>query len=88
MLRIRIFLSFARVNGYAVLTQDLDFNAILAVTQGLKPSVVQIRHHDVSPGTLGKLVVEALRKTEADLAQGALLTIDANHIRLRILPLR
>lgn len=33
-------MAFARVNGYVVLTHDLDFNAILAVTHGLKPSVV------------------------------------------------
>ena len=36
-------MGFARVNGYVVLTHDLDFGAILAATHGNKPSVVQIR---------------------------------------------
>jgi predicted nuclease of predicted toxin-antitoxin system len=42
-------MAYASVNGYAVLTHDLDFSAILAATQGEKPSVVQIRAEDVSP---------------------------------------
>lgn len=53
-------MTFARDNGYVVLTHDLDFGAILAATHGLKPSVVQIRSEDVSPEVIGKLVVDAL----------------------------
>ncbi len=81
-------MTFARVNGYVVLTHDLDFSAILAATHGLKPSVVQIRSEDVNPDVIGKLVVDALRQMNADLNNGALLTIDTNRTRLRILPLR
>ena len=36
-------MAFAGANGCVVLTHDLDFGAILAATQGRKPSVVQIR---------------------------------------------
>lgn len=81
-------MTFARFNGYVVLTHDLDFSAILAATHGLKPSVVQIRSEDVSPDAIGKLVVDALRQMNSDLNNGALLTIDANRTRLRILPLQ
>ena len=81
-------MTFARVNGYVVLTHDLDFSAILAATHGLKPSVVQIRSEDVNPDVIGKLVVDALRQMNADLNNGALLTIGTNRTRLRILPLR
>lgn len=81
-------MTFARVNGYVVLTHDLDFSAILAATHGVKPSVVQIRSEDVSPDVIGKLVVDALLQMNDDLNSGALLTIDANRTRLRILPLR
>jgi len=80
-------MTFARTNGYVVLTHNLDFSAILAATHGLKPSVVQIRSENVSPNTIGKLVVDALRQMNADLDNGALLTIDANRTRLRVLPL-
>jgi predicted nuclease of predicted toxin-antitoxin system len=42
-------MAFAAANDYVVLTHDLDFGAILAVTHGQKPSVVQIRSENVSP---------------------------------------
>jgi predicted nuclease of predicted toxin-antitoxin system len=34
-------MAHARANGYTVLTQDLDFSSILAITHGRKPSVLQ-----------------------------------------------
>lgn len=80
--------AFARSNNYAVLTHDLDFGTILAVTQGEKPSVVQIRSEDVSPDVIGKPVVNALRQMAAELDEGALLTIDPGRTRLRLLPLQ
>jgi predicted nuclease of predicted toxin-antitoxin system len=80
--------AFARSNNYVVLTHDLDFGTILAVTQGEKPSVVQIRSVDVSPDVIGKPVVNALRQMTAELDEGALLTIDPSRIRLRLLPLQ
>lgn len=78
---------YAEANGYVVLTHDLDFSAILAATGGEGPSVVQIRADDVSPDAIGKQVIVALRQMAAELEQGALLTVDANRTRLRILPL-
>jgi predicted nuclease of predicted toxin-antitoxin system len=81
-------MAFAKANGYVVLTHDLDFSAILAATHGDKPSVVQIRAEDVSPDVIGKPVTDALRQMTAELEDGALLTIDPNRTRLRLLPLQ
>ena len=81
-------MDFARTNSYVVLTHDLDFGAILAATHGDKPSVVQIRSEDVSPDTIGNQVIRALQQMADELDKGALLTIDPNRIRLRILPLQ
>jgi predicted nuclease of predicted toxin-antitoxin system len=81
-------MAFAKANGYIVLTHDLDFSAILAATHGEKPSVVQIRAGDVSPDVIGKRVTEALRQLAAELEKEALLTVDADRARLRLLPLR
>lgn len=81
-------MGFARTHSYVVFTHDLDFSAILAATQGHKPSVVQIRAEDVSPETIGRPVIDALRQMSAELAEGALLTIDPGRTRLRVLPLR
>ncbi len=80
-------MAYASENDYVVLTHDLDFSAILAVTHGEKPSVVQIRAEDVSPDMIGKQVIVALRQMASELEEGALLTIDPYRTRLRVLPL-
>lgn len=81
-------MAYARMNNCVVLTHDLDFGAILAATQGEKPSVVQIRAEDVSPDVIGKQVVAALEQMATELEEGALLTVDPNRTRLRVLPLQ
>jgi predicted nuclease of predicted toxin-antitoxin system len=83
-----LIMSYAHANDYVVLTHDLDFSAILAATHGEKPSVVQIRADDVSPDVIGKQVILALRQMASELEEGALLTVDPNRTRLRLLPLR
>lgn len=80
-------MAYASANDYVVLTHDLDFGAILAATHGEKPSVVQIRAEDVSPDVIGKPVIAALRQMASELADGALLTVDPDRTRLRVLPL-
>ncbi len=81
-------MAYAGANDYVVLTHDLDFGSILAATHGEKPSVVQIRAEDVSPDVIGKQVILALRQMATVLAEGALLTIEPNRTRLRVLPLQ
>lgn len=81
-------MAYAMVNEFVVLTHDLDFSAILAATHGEKPSVVQLRADDVSPDVIGRQVLIALRQMEAELHEGALVTIDPNRTRLRVLPLQ
>ncbi len=81
-------MEYAAANDYVVVTHDLDFSAILAVTHGKKPSVIQIRSEDVSAEILGKQTVAALRHMQAELEAGALLTIEADRTRLRMLPLQ
>jgi predicted nuclease of predicted toxin-antitoxin system len=71
-----------------VLTHDLDFGAILAVSHGEKPSVVQVRSQDLRPEAIGLLIVNAIRQMTLELEHGALLTIDSKRTRLRILPLQ
>ncbi len=81
-------MQFAAQHGYVVLTHDLDFGAILAATQGEKPSVVQIRAESVDPDLIASRVNLALTQVQVDLEEGALLTIDEKRTRLRILPLK
>lgn len=81
-------MAYASAKDYVVLTHDLDFSAILAATHGEKPSVVLIRADDISPDVIGKQVIVALRQMASELEEGALLTVDPNRTRLRVLPLQ
>jgi len=80
-------MAWARKNSCIVLTHDLDFSAILSATQGKKPSVIQLRSDNLDPEVTGPAVIRALAEAEADLHAGALLTLDASRMRLRVLPL-
>ncbi len=68
-------------------THDLDFGAILAITQAEGPSVIQIRTQDVTPDHLEMVVVNALHQHQNLLEQGALIVVDEHKLRARILPL-
>ncbi len=81
-------MAFAAEQEYIVLTNDLDFSAILANTYGIRPSVVQIRSDALDPTIIGSRVSAALRQEQRSLESGALLTIDPSRLRLNVLSLR
>jgi len=81
-------MTYAAKHDYVVLTHDLDFSAILAATQGTKPSVVQIRSDNLSPAAIGEPLIAALQQMTPELEAGALLTVDPSRTRLHLLPLR
>jgi predicted nuclease of predicted toxin-antitoxin system len=79
-------MSYALQNGYSVLTNDLDFSAILVSTRASGPSVIQIRAEDTRPEALLARVADTLIRFSAAIEQGTLITIDSNKARLHILP--
>lgn len=83
----RSIMEWARSNGYIVFTHDLDFGAILAVTQASGPSVIQIRAENVLPEDAGDVVIAAIRRFRETLEQGALISVDPQRARARILPI-
>ena len=83
----QVLFAWARENGHAVFTHDLDFGAMLALTGATSPSVFQIRTEDVSPEALGVRAVAALRRFSDELAAGALIVVDEGRDRVRVLPL-
>ena len=79
---------WAKDHGFCVVTNDLDFSAILAATRAEGPSVIQIRGQDLSPKILGPTLVDVLRDHASALSEGAILTMDVRNARVRRLPLR
>lgn len=80
-------MAWALEHGHVLLTNDLDFAAILSATQAEGPSVFQVRTKAVSPRFLGERLVTALARFEADLLAGALITLDERQERARVLPI-
>jgi len=80
-------MQWARDNHCVVFTHDLDFGILLAHSKDGRPSVIQVRTQDVSPGHLCPLILSALRAHGEALESGALLTIDESKSRVRILPI-
>ena len=80
---------YARRCVYVILTNDLDFPQILAHTKHDTPSVVLLRGEPLVPEVRGSALLGALQDCEAELNQGAIVTLDwRDKPRARVLPLR
>ena len=77
----------ARTGQFVLLTQDLDFSAMLGISGGLGPSIVQIRADDIAPDAIGERIVLALRRHQKELECGAIVSVDSFRSRVRVLPL-
>lgn len=80
-------MQWALGDGRVVLTHDLDFGAILAATQAIGPSVVQVRTQDIRPESLAPRLIPWLRQYTSELEAGAIVVIDESRSRVRLLPL-
>ena len=83
----RTIMEWAAKHEYVVLTHDLDFGAMLALSHAAGPSVLQVRAGDILPDHLEGSVIAALKENDADLSSGALVVVDINRSRVRILRL-
>lgn len=81
-------MAWAVGDGRVVLTNDLDFGAILAATGATGPSVLQVRTEDVLPDSCGPRIAAAIVQFRAELHAGALVTIHVHSQRASILPMR
>jgi predicted nuclease of predicted toxin-antitoxin system len=81
-------LRWASEHGFIVITNDLDFSAILAASARSTPSVVQIRTQDLLSDEVVSTVVDALEAYRDHIERGVLLSIDEAATRMRMLPLR
>ena len=69
-------LTWATEHHFVVITNDLDFSAILSAGAVDGPSVVQIRSQDLLSDVVVSIVATALDAHREDIERGALLSID------------
>lgn len=81
-------LAWANEHEFVLITNDLDFSAILAAGAVSGPSVIQLRAQDLLSEAAVGIVATALEVHREDIERGALLSIDEGGARVRVLPLR
>ena len=79
-------LTWANGHEFVLITNDLDFSAILAASAS--PNVVQIRTQDLLSDAAVSIVARAIRAHREDIERGALLSIDEGGTRVSMLPLK
>lgn len=81
-------LDLARREGRVVITQDLDFSALLALGGYDRPSLVTLRLLDTDPDEVTQRLRQALSQVEVVLGQGCAVTVEETAVRARRLPIR
>ena len=69
-----------------ILTHDLDFGRIVALSRGHLPSVITFRLADMRPAQVNRYLGEVLDRFAEQLASGALVSVSEHGIRVRPLP--
>jgi predicted nuclease of predicted toxin-antitoxin system len=80
-------LELARTEDRAVVSQDLDYSALLASKGYNRPSVVSLRLHNNRPERIAIILEKILPSIEADLQTGVIVVMEEGRIRIRPLPL-
>jgi predicted nuclease of predicted toxin-antitoxin system len=78
----------ARKEGRVILTHDLDFGRIVAVSRASVPSVITFRLDDMRPIQVNRYLTEVLAQFAGELEAGALVSVNERGIRARSLPIK
>ena len=81
-------IQFASTNGYIIITHDLDYGRIISLSGKAKPSVITLRQKQISPKIILESLLMLLPEVMNILENGALVSVDKQVIRYRILPLK
>jgi predicted nuclease of predicted toxin-antitoxin system len=82
-------LDHARRGGFALVTQDLDFSALLALSGRSQPSLITLRLSRSDPETITRKLLElALYPLDELLSEGVAITIEDSGVRFRKLPIK
>ena len=70
-----------------ILTHDLDFGRVVALSQSRLPSVITFRLSDMQPRQVNRYLAEVLNRFAEQLESGALVSVNEQAIRVRALPI-
>ena len=81
-------LAFVRDGDYVLITEDMDFSALLAVNGYERPSVLSLRLSFSDPETVAERLLHVLPRCLQPLQEGCVVSVDDQTIRIRHLPIR
>jgi predicted nuclease of predicted toxin-antitoxin system len=81
-------LELARREDWVVITQDLDFSTLVALSGYDRPSLITLRLSVSDPETVTQRLLEVLPQIEQFLRKGCAVTIEDIAVRVRHLPIR
>lgn len=74
-------------DGRTILTQDLDFSALIVLTRKAAPSLISLRLSSSRIEHVNTVLQRILPELEEEVQQGVLVTVEDHRIRRRRLPL-
>ena len=80
-------MAVARRAGSVIVTCDLDFSTLAALSGEALPSIVLFRDQQRRPEDLADMLIRNLAGIERSLSEGAIVVFDPARIRSRSLPL-
>ncbi len=83
----QLVLEKARVEQRILLTNDLDFGYLVAISGEVLPSVVLFRLSDMRPANIETRLISILETFSAELSNGAFVVVTDSGYRVRRLPI-
>ena len=84
----RAIVAQAAADDRVVLTQDLDFSDIIALSGATRPSLITLRLSDSRVENVNRVLESVLPDLEDTVASGIAATVGDNQVRIRRLPVR
>ena len=81
-------LAKAREEGRILLTHDLDFGELIAVSGAMLPGVVVFRLRNMRPEAVSGYLQEIISRHAEAMGKGAIISVAEGQVRVRLLPLR
>ncbi len=81
-------LDFARDRGYVVVTADLDFPRLLALSSQDGPGLILFRGGNYSEAEMQDLLRRVLRQVSTDVLMSSICVVDRKRIRITRLPIQ
>ena len=83
-----LILSHALQNQQIIITFDLDFSRLVAVSNLQLPSVITFRTDNMTPSLFRQVMAQYLENLREALNTGAMVTITGQNIRVKRLPVQ